>query len=214
MGEPARDDNRPDLRPVINAPQADQQLPVATDRINRSATDKPITWLVGVHGGAGATTLATILAPVKDAGGVIPAVDDPNTCVLVASSHKSGLRKLHDSVLQFAAGAGGTAELLGVIIVDHSPGKLPKTLAADIERITEATPSHNVWRVPYIPAWREARNTELPLWSPGDDSDATLTRKQRKAREDPLRFTPSALVEIGEEVFDRALALYQRLNQQ
>lgn len=221
MGEPAPDDDmtpRAELRPVINAPEPDQGVPVASEPLNPLTgpnPDRPIAWLVGVHGGAGVSTLATMLAPFWDAGGTIPAADDPSTVILVAATHKSGLRKLHDAVLQFAAGNAGSAELLGVVIVDQAPGKLSKNLDAEVQRITEATPSHNVWRIAYTPAWREARPVELPSW-PRDDDAATggekLSRKQRKERSDPLRWVPESVAETATDMFNRAHALYQRLN--
>lgn len=205
-------------RQVFNTAQAQNTLPMADRPLNLSADDKPIAWLCGVHGGAGVSTLAEMLAPFRDCGGVIPAHDDPNTTILVAATHKSGLRAAHDAVLQFTSGNSGPAELLGVILVDHVPGKLPKSLAGDVQRIREATPSHNVWHINYIPAWRSARPTELPSWSPQPpgspektDTDK-LTRAQRKDRSDPLRYVPPALAGDAQDMFDRAFTLYHRLN--
>lgn len=220
MGEPAHEahaDAKATLRPVINAPTEDRRLTVATEKINPSTSDKPIAWLVGVHGGCGVSTLATMLAPFKDAGGVIPAADDPNIVILVAETHRSGLRKLHEAVLQFSSGDAGSAELLGVVLVDRAPGKLPKTLAADVKRITEATPSHNVWRVPYVAQWREAKDTELPLWKPQLDASGSagkVTRKQRKEQADPLRYVPTTVADAAADMFDRSLSLYRRINSQ
>lgn len=208
-------------RQVFNTAQAQNTLPMADRPLNLSADDKPIAWLCGVHGGAGVSTLAEMLAPFRDCGGVIPAHDDPNTTILVAATHKSGLRAAHDAVLQFTSGNSGAAELLGVILVDHVPGKLPKSLAGDVQRIREATPSHNVWHINYIPAWRSARLSELPAWSPqpptsqGSASTAgtdKLTRAQRKDRSDPLRYVPPAIAGDAQDMFDRAFTLYHRLN--
>ncbi|MGV0870346.1 DUF6668 family protein [Corynebacterium kalidii] len=207
----------PTRRQVINTAQAQNTLPLADRPVNQSADDKPIAWLCGVHGGAGVSTLAEMLAPFRDSGGVIPAHDDPNTTILVAATHKSGLRAAHDAVLQFTSGNSGPAELLGVILVDHVPGKLPKSLAGDVERIREATPSHNVWHISYVPAWRSARLAELPAWSPTPPSAqkttaAKLTRAQRKDRSDPLRHVPPAIAGDAQDMFDRAFTLYHRLN--
>ncbi len=205
-------------RQVFNTAQAQNTLPMADRPLNLSADDKPIAWLCGVHGGAGVSTLAEMLAPFRDCGGVIPAHDDPNTTILVAATHKSGLRAAHDAVLQFTSGNSGPAELLGVILVDHVPGKLPKSLAGDVQRIREATPSHNVWHINYVPAWRSARLAELPAWSPqppGSPEKSNtdkLTRAQRKDRSDPLRYVPQSLAGDAQDMFDRAFTLYHRLN--
>lgn len=214
--------NTPGLPQVVNTTSTTGPLRLAEHPLNPSVTDKPIAWLCGVHGGAGVSTLTGVLAPFKDSGGLIPAADDPNTTILVAATHKAGLRALHEAVLQFTSGASGPAELLGVIIVDHTPGKLPKALAGDVQRIREATPSHNLWHINYIPAWRCARLRELPSWTPtppGTPPQAatgsgktTLSRARRRDHADALRHVPEALATDAQDMFERALRLYQRLN--
>lgn len=211
MGEPATKGVKTTMA-VINAPSGDKLLPVAETPINRADSDKPVAWLVGVHGGAGATTLATVLAPFKDAQGVIPAGDDPSTCVLVAQTHKVGMKKLHDAILQFESDQAGGAHLLGVILVDTHPGKLPKELSGDLQRITEAAPSQNVWRIPYVEQWRTHLPKELPEWRPGQEDSDKLSRKEKRERANPLRFVPAAIAKDAEDMFDRALTAYHRNN--
>ena len=212
MGEAARKSDQ-DLKRkrVINAPVGDRLLAVADEPLNNTTT-KPIGWLVGVHGGAGATTLAALLAPFMDSHGVIPAQDDPRTCILVAQSHKAGLKKLLDAILQFDTDQAGGAELLGVVIVETQPGKTPKALLGDIQRITEAAPGGNVWHVPFVESWRTHLPKELPEWAPGDELPENMSRSERKARSNPLRFVPESIAVDAADMFERALVAYKRQN--
>ena len=201
MGEPV-------VKPVFKQQTSDALLPVADTPINTDSVDKPLAWLVGCHGGAGVTTLATVLAPFADAHGVIPAANDPRCVLLVAEQTKRGLRAAHQAVLQFETGNAGNAELVGVLIVRRLPGKPPKALDGDMDRLIEATPGHFVWEVPFFGEWAVSPYSALPEWRPGQSAP---TQKKRLARKrSVLDGIPEHLAGVADEVFDRAGTVYRR----
>ncbi|MFD3802270.1 DUF6668 family protein [Streptomyces sp. NPDC058611] len=112
----------------------------------------PFTWM-NAHGGAGATTLATVFGGA-DAGSQWP---DPATgasgkVLLVARTHASGLRAVSqalDMIRRNEQPPG--ASLQAVVLVADAPGRLPPELAKRIRVIGSVVEVH---RVPWIPAWR------------------------------------------------------------
>lgn len=205
------------LEPVVNTPTGGELLPVAEQPINPSSETRPIAWLVGAHGGAGTTTLATMFAPFEDAGRQIPAEDFPNTVILVGQAHKYGLRRLHEAILQFDSGQAGDAALVGVVLIHGVPGKVPRTLAGDIQRIRESAPSHNLWEIPYIEAWRTALHRELPDWDPSNPPAADPSAgkgKRGRAKQDPLRELPAEIRETAEDMFTRSLTAVKRMSKE
>ncbi|MEL4176984.1 hypothetical protein MTQ24_09810 [Corynebacterium bovis] len=201
---------------MINAPTGQALLPVADRPLRPRGGDRHLGWFVGVHGGAGATTCAAVMAPFADAGRIIPAADDPAICILVANTHRAGLRKAHEAVLQFDSGLAGSAHLAGVVLVHDCPGKLAKSLVGDVARITEATPGHNVWHIPHIPAWRTVLPADLPpAWEPdvsGQLATGSGHRRRRKTKPDPMRVVPDEVADVGEGIFDRCRSLFARIN--
>lgn len=149
----------------------------------------PLVWLLGVHGGSGATTLAHVLAPAADARGRWPGVFDRESpyVVLVARETISGLTRAHDLLRQHHAGFAGPTEVLGLITVAARPGRM----APEIRRYRDVVGSlaGHVWQVPWFEEWTLVESEVLPVWSPGD---GVATRKRRM---DPLDEVP---VEIGE----------------
>lgn len=203
---------RGDVAPVINTPTGQGLLPVAEHPLRAAGGDRHLGWFVGVHGGAGATTCAAVMAPFADAGRVIPAADDPAICILVANTHRAGLRRAHEAVLQFDTGLAGGAHLAGVVLVHDCPGKLAKPLAGDVARITEAAPGHNVWHIPHIPAWRTVVPADLPApWEPGRPGQQ-VGGSRRRGKPDPLRVVPDDVADVAGEVFDRCRGLFARIS--
>ena len=212
-----RSDGSGSLAPVVNPPTGSGLLPVAENALRPAGGDRHVGWFVGVHGGAGATTCASIMAPFADAGQVIPAADDPAICILVANPHRAGLRAAHRAVLQFGTGAAGAATLAGVVLVSDCPGRVPKALAGDMARLVEAAPGGNVWTIPHIPAWRTVVPDDLPAaWEPSMGGDLTAggaRRRGRRSRVDPLRELPDEVTHVAEEIFTRCKSLFTRINQ-
>lgn len=191
--------------PVFN--RDDRFLPVADEPINKQAGVKPLAWLVGCHGGAGVSTLEAVFAPLFSAGQVIPAANDPATVILVAEVSKRGLRAAHKAVLQFETHDAGNTQLAGVMLVHRTPGKTPKALAGDLDRLTGATPGDNVWHIPFYPEWVTAGADELPEWEPGYEQPE---RKKFARKPTAVQAVPQAVIDVGEAMADRCVTVNRR----
>src|SRR5688500_9789277 len=108
----------------VTAPDVTDRLPVV--QLSRT---RPIA-VVGVHGGAGATSIAALDAELfLDCGAAWP--DSPNQrqpCLLVSRSSAHGLYALQTALQQWAAAETPSVELPGVVVIADAPGKLPKPL--------------------------------------------------------------------------------------
>jgi hypothetical protein len=111
-------------------------------------------WL-GLHGGAGVTTLAQAVP-----GGVDLATLGETTStlplVVVCRSHAGGL-----DAAQHWAPPGGRERtaILGLVVVADAPGPLPRGLKLGIRLV--AGGYRQLWRVPWVPAWRVGQPMEL-----------------------------------------------------
>ncbi|WP_245722057.1 hypothetical protein [Nocardia crassostreae] len=87
----------------------------------------PLVWLLGVHGGAGASTLAHVLAPAADAYRRWPGGFERESpfVVLIARETIAGLTRAHDLLRQHHAGLAGPCEVLGLVTVAARPGRNP-----------------------------------------------------------------------------------------
>ncbi|QLY29308.1 hypothetical protein H0264_29115 [Nocardia huaxiensis] len=153
----------------------------------------PLLWLVGVHGGAGVSSLAASMDWAGDAGQRWPArigvgadMDSP-LVVLVARSHMHGINALQRALLAHkhdATPAG--SQVVGVITVADSARPLPAPVA-DRRDDTEAL-AHELgaqpWRLGWLEPWRALEPHELAAWHPAadttplDDTDPTRTPPQ------------------------------------
>lgn len=151
----------------------------------------PLVWLLGVHGGSGATTLAHVLAPAADAKGRWPGVFDRESpyVVLVARETISGLTRAHDLLRQHHANLAGPSLMLGLITVAARPGRVPP----EIRRYRDVVGSlaGRVWQVPWFEEWTLVESEALPVWSPGDSVSV------KKRRVDPLDEVPLEIGELG-----------------
>jgi hypothetical protein len=154
----------------------------------------PLVWLLGVHGGAGASTLAHVLAPAADSGRRWPGGFDRESpfVVLVARETIAGLTRAHDLLRQHHSGFAGSADVLGLITVAARPGRLP----AEIRRYRDVVGSlaGQVWQVPWYEEWTLVEPEKLPVWAPGD----ALPPKKRKI--DPLEEVPLEVRELGTDI--------------
>lgn len=74
-------------------------------------------------------------------------------CLLTARSSASGLVQVRDALALHAGGhAPAGIKILGVVVVADAPGRLPRPLSDLLGVCTSAAPQ--VWRVPWIEAWR------------------------------------------------------------
>ncbi|MFC4126864.1 hypothetical protein [Nocardia rhizosphaerae] len=154
----------------------------------------PLVWLLGGHGGSGASTLAHVLAPAADARGRWPGGFERESpyVVLVARETISGLTRAHDLLRQHHAGLAGPSLVLGLITVAARPGRVPP----EIRRYRDVVGSlaGHVWQVPWIEEWTLVESEALPVWSPGDEI------APRKRRVDPLDEVPAEIGELGTEL--------------
>ncbi|WP_405138765.1 hypothetical protein [Nocardia sp. NBC_01388] len=153
----------------------------------------PLLWLVGVHGGAGVSSLAASMSWAGDAGQRWPArigfgadMDSP-LAVLVARTHMHGLNTLHRALVsheQQATPAG--SELVGIITVADSARPLP--MPAEERRHDAENLAHELgaqtWRLGWLEQWRALEPHDMAAWipdvnsSPLDDGDPTRTPPQ------------------------------------
>lgn len=187
--------------PRVNV-SSDRLLPIAEEPIWQGDR-APVMWLVGAHGGAGTTTLATSWAPAAEAAGMWPAADKHPYVVLVCRSHLSGLERAHELALQAKGGLAGNCRLLGVAVVADAPGKLPKKLRQKIE-VVGAAISH-LWQIPWIPELRETELADLPEWNPADGPVEQQTRQpKRRNRIAPMTVVNQHIAYAGEGIFNAA----------
>ena len=112
--------------------------------------------MVGAHGGAGASVLAGLLG-VEDAGVAWPAprAGDEEVRVLVAARTSAyGIEAAQDAAVQWASGALGGVDLVGVVWVADAPGRLPRELRRRVALVSGAFPMSV--SVPWVGAWRTA----------------------------------------------------------
>ncbi|KUM74257.1 DUF6668 family protein [Streptomyces curacoi] len=106
---------------------------------------------VGVHGGAGVSTLAAVYGG-HDCGRAWPGPADPASVLLVARTHAAGLAAVRHALEVFRRGeAPRGLDLDAVVLVADAPGRLPRLLAEHVKAIESAV---DVYRVPWVPAWR------------------------------------------------------------
>jgi hypothetical protein len=123
----------------------------------------PALWVVGVHGGAGATTITELLGPGADELSrhlpVVPTGAPAPRVLLVARTHASGLAAAQGAAAQWASGTTGVT-LVGLVVVDDAP-KLPKQLVAEIAALGGMVPA--LWHLPWCESWR---TTTVPVEVP------------------------------------------------
>lgn len=180
-------------------------LPVAHQQLADPAERAPIAWAVGAHGGAGASTLASVIAPIADSGGQWPAYDQHRYCVVVCRSTWTGLDAAHSAVLQSQAGDTGGCEVLGVVIIADAPGRTPKPLVQREKVLEDLT---HVWRVPYLPDFRVTAPDKLAVWTPAATTDHERKRGLRKAP--ATDEVAAAIAELGHEIFQAAFAAHTK----
>ncbi|SNR35798.1 hypothetical protein SAMN06265355_102116 [Actinomadura mexicana] len=114
----------------------------------------PGLWLSSCHGGAGASTLAALIADSVSAGRYwpTPAPAGRSHVLLVARSHAAGLCAAQAAVAQWAAGGLPSVQLVGLAVVADAPGKRPKPLADLLRLIAGGLPQ--LWDLPWVEAFR------------------------------------------------------------
>lgn len=146
-------------------PSAPQRGVPAPDQVDQLPVyDRPQAaplWWVGTHGGAGESTLASLVPewPVAQHGwprhGQVPA-----RVVLVARTSERGLRAAQAAATQWAAGLVPHAKVVGLVLMADAPGKLPKPLRDFAQVVSGGVP--RMWTVPWIERLRLGESLTLP----------------------------------------------------
>lgn len=115
-------------------------------------------FVLGVHGGAGESTLAAWLdaQPCGRAWPTSPGVRP--RVLLVARTHARGLEASRRAATEWASGSI-PVEVLGLVLIGDAPGRqLPKALRAQVRQLAGALP--RTWTIPFLPALREIPEPE------------------------------------------------------
>lgn len=113
---------------------------------------------LGVHGGAGASTMTAFLPDTRDAEGAWPCLAPrgdyapPTPVVLVARTHAHGLVRVQNALREHAAGTV-KVNLLGIVLIADIPERsTPKPLRELTKLVANGAPA--AWYIPYLPALR------------------------------------------------------------
>lgn len=159
-------DPEPTTPPVVadvssrpTGPASPQRGVPAPDRVDQLPTvahhRTGDLWWLGVHGGAGESTLAGLQPTwpaAEHAWPHHPPGSDPAHVVLVARSNMRGLRAAQTASTQWASGLVPFVEVLGLVIIMDAPGRLPRPLREYAQVVAGGVP--RVWRLPWVEPWR------------------------------------------------------------
>ncbi|WP_228379676.1 DUF6668 family protein [Pseudarthrobacter enclensis] len=136
-------------RPQLSVPQPDH-----ADRLPRRnvAGKEPAFWWLGVHGGAGETSLARLNKNTKPAGHHWPVTAAGSVVVLVARSNIPGLRAARLAATEWASRSLPRIQVAGLVVMADAPGRLPKDIR-DFSRLVGGGVPH-MWHFPWVDAWR------------------------------------------------------------
>ena len=142
-------------RPI--GPLAPQRGVPAPDQVDQLPThDQPQPsglWWLGVHGGAGESTLAGLMPASRAAEHAWPRQPSAIARVLlVARTNMRGLRAAQAAATQWAAGLVPHAEVVGLVLVADAPGRLPRPLRETAQVVSGGVP--RTWSVPWVETWR------------------------------------------------------------
>ena len=122
-------------------------------------------WALGVHGGAGASTVLRTLTGGADAVRRWPEVRGALRDVhvlLVARTDARGLDAARGALQEWSAGlAPASTAVAGLVLMADAPGRLPGPLR-DRVRLLSGVVSR-IWEVPWIPELREQRMPKRPV---------------------------------------------------
>lgn len=137
--------------------QAGVDRPAAADRLAvRPLGGEPAVgvWWLGVHGGAGESTLEQLFSGSQAAGHEWP-VSPPEVArarvVLVARTNAGGLRAAQCAIRDWVT-ASLAVQVLGLVLIADAPGRLPRPLRDLAALVGGGVPK--VWWLPWVQAWR------------------------------------------------------------
>ncbi|WP_190824769.1 DUF6668 family protein [Saccharopolyspora pogona] len=130
----------------------------------------PWVWLVGLHGGAGVSTLVHAMPRLAgDARRQLPAGGGGQSpfVVVVARNHSDGLVHAQDFARQAITGLiPASISVLGLVLVADAPVRPDSAVRQFTKVVSRAYP--RAWQIPWITEWRSARPdpTAGPLPAP------------------------------------------------
>jgi hypothetical protein len=173
-------------------------------RLERHPLRTALAFLVGVHGGAGVTCLASQLDHLADSGREWPGRDDesPHT-LLVARESLAGMTALHTVLRAYAAGScPAHVQLAGLVVVACSPDK-PAAPVRQKRELCERVLGPGAVPVYQISWHRHLISTEiaaLPSAGPGIEP---------QKRWNPKRQPPPDVLDLGNRVAGAILSAHQ-----
>lgn len=192
-------------------------VPMWNRAVPTRSTRPPLVWLVGVHGGAGVSSLAASVGWAGDAGqrwpariGMGPDMDSP-LVVLVARNHMHGMNALYRALVAYRESATPAgSQVVGVLTVADAARPLSNRVAdrrEEAEGLAVALGART-WRLGWLEQWRAFEPHELAEWNPAvepspvDDTDPTRTPPQ------PVRLLAEQILiaarTAGQQLTDRA----------
>lgn len=134
------------VHPQEGVPPVEANLNLRTWR-----TDHAPLFVVGVHGGAGESTLSGLVMGAKGTGHRWPATDHTPAVLLCARTSYAGLSAAQRAARAWAAGQTPSLRLLGIVFIADAPGKLPRPLAEFRQLIAGGVPHHWLldWHEPF-----------------------------------------------------------------
>lgn len=194
-------------RPVPAAVEGIDPPPVEARRATRPATwaadaveaPGPWFWLMSVHGGCGASTLAHQIPEAAECGRLWPNASAPEVwspyVVLVARETREGLTSLHDLLRQSRTGLVETSPtVIGVVTVAAS-GQSSADLDREREVIASLAPAR--WRVPFLPALHTLRIADLPVLGAAEETAPSRRRFGLGSRLDVTTTVCPAIAEFA-----------------
>ncbi|NYJ76535.1 DUF6668 family protein [Allobranchiibius huperziae] len=135
------------------------QAPVGASLPRTFAGPEARTYMVGLHGGAGVTTLTQLLGEqvAVDAGTKVPLGGTPKV-LLVARTHAAGLAAVQRAGQVWAAGQLSDVELLGLVLVDDGP-RIGKAQLSACRQVMQILP--RTWRIGWVESWRTQTTPEI-----------------------------------------------------
>ena len=137
------------------APQRGVPVPDRADQLaTNDQAQRADLWWLGVHGGAGESSLAALVPEWRGAEHGWPRQPGagPARVVLTARSNMRGLRAAQSAATHWASGIVPHVEVLGLVIVSDAPGRLPRPLREFAQLVSGGLP--RTWTVPWIDSWR------------------------------------------------------------
>ena len=129
-----------DLLPVWDGPVPDHHGSISSGDPGAASL-----WVLGVHGGAGASTVTALLDGAgldADRGWPDPVFGGPRDVVLVGRVSGLGLRRLRSAARQWAAGAVPAGlRLRAAVAVAASPARPDRSLLAELDRLRRIVPA-------------------------------------------------------------------------